>query len=121
VVLVEDAHVHQFVDHSLEGVDGVDGVVCAVGALVNTDVNVGFPDGVAVLRGVTGQRLYPVLDFLPLPHLGGAVVADRQLGRDEHGELLPHFPASSRRFFMRSRRWLSVGAMYVWMPAEVVW
>src|SRR5690606_39233659 len=75
---------------SLECVDEVDGVICAVGALVNTDVNVGLADGVAVLRGVTGQRLYPVLDFLPLPHLGGAVVADRQLGRDEHGELLPH-------------------------------
>src|SRR5699024_8057309 len=82
-------------DHPLKCVDEVYGVVCAVGALVDADVDVRFTDGVAVLGGFTGDCLYPVLDFLALPHFGGAVVADRQLGRDQHRELLPHafFPS----------------------------
>src|SRR5699024_9542753 len=77
-------------DHPLKCVDEVYGVVCAVGALVDADVDVSFPDGVAVFRCVTGDCLYPFLDFLALPLLPGAVVADRRLGRYQHRALLPH-------------------------------
>src|SRR5699024_2446812 len=90
-----DAHGDSRVDHPIAWFAEVYGVVCAVGALVDADVDVRFPDGVAVFRCVTSQGPYPVLDFLAFPHLRGAVVADRQLGRDQHGELLPHafFPS----------------------------
>src|SRR5699024_6174202 len=102
VVLVENAHRHQLIDHALKSVGQVYGVVEGAGAFVDADVDVGFPDGVAVFGGFSCEFAHPVFDFVSEPDGCGSVAADRVFHRDCHGELLPHANAARSAASLRA-------------------